>query len=273
MWSSPIRNSLAWPNLEYSFRTETGCDVWYLLLNFLLFLTWWWSNSPLATYINIFLEKLWNDIFKNLVARCLFYLAFFLKGRIRICILIRNDVDPVRNNTFGIHNTAGFVSLCRSQCALFLEPGQMFLTEETSVPDPDPHVFGLPGSGSTSLTQRYGSGSGSFCHQAKIVIKTWIPTVLWLLLDFLSLINDVNVPSKSYKQKNFFLLVFWWRLEGQWRKEQDPLVRGMDPRIRIHTKMSWIRNTERNCFSCLGWGRKSEPGGVYWRHVPGWKGG
>ncbi len=23
----------------------------------------------------------------------------------------------------------------------------------------------------------------------------------------------------------------------------DPLVRGMDPRIRIHTKMSWIRNT------------------------------
>jgi hypothetical protein len=25
----------------------------------------------------------------------------------------------------------------------------------------------------------------------------------------------------------------------------DPLVRGMDPRIRIHTKMSWIRNTEK----------------------------
>jgi hypothetical protein len=23
----------------------------------------------------------------------------------------------------------------------------------------------------------------------------------------------------------------------------DPLVRGMDPRIRIHPKMSWIRNT------------------------------
>ncbi len=29
-------------------------------------------------------------------------------------------------------------------------------------PDPDPHVFGPPGSGSTS--QRYGSGSGSFYH-------------------------------------------------------------------------------------------------------------
>jgi hypothetical protein len=40
-------------------------------------------------------------------------------------------------------------------------------------------------------------------------------------------------------------LVFWWHLEGPWRKYQDPdpLVRGMDPRIRIHPKMSWIRNT------------------------------
>ncbi len=26
----------------------------------------------------------------------------------------------------------------------------------------------------------------------------------------------------------------------------DPLVRGMDPRIRIHTKISWIRNTASN---------------------------
>ncbi len=42
-------------------------------------------------------------------------------------------------------------------------------------PDPtDPHVFGPPGSGSTS--QRY--GSGSFYHQAKIVRKPLIPTVL-----------------------------------------------------------------------------------------------
>ncbi len=48
----------------------------------------------------------------------------------------------------------------------------------TSVPDPDPNpdprVFGPPGSGSTS--QWY--GSGSFCHQAKIVRKNLIPTVL-----------------------------------------------------------------------------------------------
>jgi hypothetical protein len=49
-----------------------------------------------------------------------------------------------------------------------------------SVPDQDSHVFGP-------------SGSGPFFHQAKIVRKTLIPTVLRLLLDFLSLKNDVNV--------------------------------------------------------------------------------
>ncbi len=40
--------------------------------------------------------------------------------------------------------------------------------------DPDPRVFGLPGSG--SISQRYGSGfgSGSFYHKAKIVRKTLI---------------------------------------------------------------------------------------------------
>jgi hypothetical protein len=74
----------------------------------------------------------------------------------------------------------------------------------TSVPDPPgPHVFGPPGSG--SITRRYRSGSGSFYHQAKIVRKTLIPTVLLLLLDFLSLKNYVNVPLKSNKQKNFFI--------------------------------------------------------------------
>jgi hypothetical protein len=41
-------------------------------------------------------------------------------------------------------------------------------------PNPDPHVFGPPGSGSTS--QRY--GSGSFYHRAKIVRKTLIPIIL-----------------------------------------------------------------------------------------------
>jgi hypothetical protein len=59
--------------------------------------------------------------------------------------------------------------------------------------------LGLPG----SVSQRY--GSGSFYHQAKTVRKTLIPNVLELLFDFLSLKNDVNVPSKSNKQKIFLL--------------------------------------------------------------------
>ena len=76
----------------------------------------------------------------------------------------------------------------------------------SSVADPDPHVFGPPG----STSQRYGSGSGScsgfgsFYHQAKIVRKTLITTVLQLLFDFLSLKNTGNVnvlPSKNNKQK------------------------------------------------------------------------
>ncbi len=53
----------------------------------------------------------------------------------------------------------------------------------------DPFVFGPPGSGSVS-----------FCHQAKIVRKTFIPTALWLLFDLIFLKNDVNVPSKSNNQ-------------------------------------------------------------------------
>jgi hypothetical protein len=52
--------------------------------------------------------------------------------------------------------------------------------------------------------------------------------------DLLSLKNYVNVPSKSKKQKNVYP-----------DPNPDSLVRGMDPRIRIHTKMSWIRNTDQ----------------------------
>jgi hypothetical protein len=45
-----------------------------------------------------------------------------------------------------------------------------------SVADPDPYVFGPPGSGSVS--QRYGPGSGSFYHRR----KTLIPSVLRLCI-------------------------------------------------------------------------------------------
>ncbi len=54
---------------------------------------------------------------------------------------------------------------------------------------------------SWSISSRY--GSGSFYHQAQIVRKTLIPTVLWLLYDFLSLKNYVNVSSKSKKQRSW----------------------------------------------------------------------
>jgi hypothetical protein len=51
----------------------------------------------------------------------------------------------------------------------------------TTVADPDPYVFGPPG----SVSQRY---LRILLSTAKIVRKTWIPTVLCLLYDFLSLI-------------------------------------------------------------------------------------
>jgi hypothetical protein len=55
-----------------------------------------------------------------------------------------------------------------------------------------------------------------FYQQAKMVRNTLIPTVLCLLLVFLSLQNDVNAPSKSSKQKNFKLKLFCcWYFEGQ----------------------------------------------------------
>jgi hypothetical protein len=98
-------------------------------------------------------------------------------------------------------------------------PGIVLLQRETSdsfwifnsVADPnsdppDPHDFGPPGSG--SISQRYGSGSGSFYHHAKVVRKTMIPTILCFFL-LLTLKNDVNVPSKSTGNKqNFFYIGF-----------------------------------------------------------------
>ncbi len=57
--------------------------------------------------------------------------------------------------------------------------------------------------------------------------KTLIPTALWLLL---SLKNDLNVPSKSNKQNNFFLLVFFWHFEGHF--DENRRIR-IDIRTRI----------------------------------------
>jgi hypothetical protein len=73
-----------------------------------------------------------------------------------------------------------------------------------SVPDPDPpdpHVFGPPGSGSTS--QGYGSGFGSgmdllsSCKNSKKNLDSYYFVTLF---DFLSLKNYVIVSSKTNKQ-------------------------------------------------------------------------
>ncbi len=58
-------------------------------------------------------------------------------------------------------------------------------------------MFGPPGSASGSIIYLY--GFGSFHQQVEKCGKTLISTVLWLLYDFLSLKNDVNVPSKRNK--------------------------------------------------------------------------
>jgi hypothetical protein len=53
--------------------------------------------------------------------------------------------------------------------------------------------------------------------------------------------NDVNVPSKRKKEKNFKKkLVFCWRV-----KVNDEKIAGSGSRIRIriHSKMSWVRKT------------------------------
>jgi hypothetical protein len=58
-------------------------------------------------------------------------------------------------------------------------------------------------------------------------------------------------------------LVFCWLVNDENSRlriqnpDPDPLVRGMDPRIRIHTKMSWIRNTagKQSLFFSVVWSR------------------
>ncbi len=75
----------------------------------------------------------------------------------------------------------------------------------------------------------------------------------WLLHDFLSLKNDVhvNVPSRRNKHKNLRKKVFLGgalkvtRKEQEPDPEQDPIVKRIRSRIRIHTKMSRIRNTAK----------------------------
>jgi hypothetical protein len=52
-------------------------------------------------------------------------------------------------------------------------------------------------------------GSGSFSSSSKNSKKNLDSYCFVTSFDFLSLINDVNVPSKSTKQKNVFLNYFF----------------------------------------------------------------
>jgi hypothetical protein len=69
------------------------------------------------------------------------------------------------------------------------------------------------------------------------------------LFDFLSLKNNVNVPSKSNKQNKLCKKFFAVKVNDKNCRIQihdpdpDPLVRGTDPGIRIRARMSRIRNT------------------------------
>jgi hypothetical protein len=76
------------------------------------------------------------------------------------------------------------------------------ITEDiTSVEDPDPYVFGPPGFVSGCVSHKYGSGSGSssrsFHHQAKIVRKILISSVLSLLCEFLPVLRIRGSGSTS----------------------------------------------------------------------------
>jgi hypothetical protein len=76
-------------------------------------------------------------------------------------------------------------------------------------------VFGPLGSGTVVRSE-------SFHHQAKIVRKTFISTVFFLPYDLLSLMNDVNEPSKSNKPTKR-------RKEQDQEPDPEPLVRGLEP--------------------------------------------
>jgi hypothetical protein len=115
------------------------------------------------------------------------------------------------------------------------------------LPDPDPLVRGMNLDPDPALDPDPGINSKKNLNSYYFVN----------LFYFLSLKNDVNLASKSNKQKKCVFAGILKVNDENSRiriQDPDPLVRGMDPRIRIriHPKMSWIRNTATN--NCLGFG-------------------
>ncbi len=209
----------------------------------------WWICERLCVPLTIF--KSWPGLSEENAGRAHISLPDCHVERVVSRLVHRGKVYPVTEQharNLRQVRLSRQVQPCLTAQRPLLGDEAMVNMVPTSVADPDPnpdpsdpYVFGPPGSWSGSISQRYGSESGSFYHQAKVVRKILIPTALWLLFDFLSLKNDVNVPSKTNKYP-----------EGQWRKS-DPLVIGkisrIKIRIRIHTKMSWIRNTGTHTLS------------------------
>jgi hypothetical protein len=68
-----------------------------------------------------------------------------------------------------------------------------------------------------------------------------------------------KVISRNLFYKNlFFVGILKVIDEKSWIQDPDPLVRCMDPRIRIHTKLSWIRNTAFLYGNLVNLGRDQE---------------
>jgi hypothetical protein len=86
----------------------------------------------------------------------------------------------------------------------------------------DPYVFTPPGSASGSVCHRYGSGSGSFNHQAKIIRKTLILLFCDFFGDFLSLKND----DHSNEQKE---TIVWLRFSTL--KEIENKLNRLEPSL------------------------------------------
>ncbi len=125
-----------------------------------------------------------NNVIENYAGSVTFILSFLLKYKIvsyRYCLIyfigiIREErIQLLRSNADTNSYFSGKVPRSITE--------RRNLVSSVADPDPDPkdpYVFGPPGSESGSISQRYGSesGSGSFYHQAEIVRKIMIHSVL-----------------------------------------------------------------------------------------------
>jgi hypothetical protein len=83
---------------------------------------------------------------------------------------------------------------------LFSTPFGSVADPDPNPDPPDPHVFGPPGSGSTSI-EVWIRILLSSCKNSKKNLDSYYFVTLF---DFLTLKNDVNVASKSNKQKKLY---------------------------------------------------------------------